>query len=206
MYSTRCIAYLPRTGYYTTSIMFAMCRFECYPVDAFPPCLLPRYCVFFTLHLDWDDFHEPSALHVCDTLCRGSSYAVTASTLPGNVDALLQPRVIFYLPTIAIHRTPHSPHIYVSLWNVVTYYNTVFTSDSLLAIVFALLLWYFTGLNYTVQSSHSLVLCPQSSTLCIDSSSACNDLSSSSASLPSLVSTHISWHYRFAGQASRVQS
>ena len=52
----------------------------------------------------------------------------------------------------------------------------------MLAIVFALPLLYFTGLKYTVQSSHSLLLCPQSFTFCIDPSSACNAFSISSAS------------------------
>ena len=58
----------------------------------------------------------------------------------------------------------------------------VFTSDTLLAVAFALPLLYFTCLKYTVQSSHSLVLCPQSSTFYVDPSSACDASSSSSIS------------------------
>jgi len=61
---------------------------------------------------------------------------------------------------------------YVLFWDVVTDYHTVFASDTLLAVAFASPLLYFPGLKYTVQSSHSLVLCPQSSTFCVDPSSA----------------------------------
>jgi hypothetical protein len=66
-----------------------------------------------------------------------------------------------------------------------THCNTVFALDISFAVAFALPLSYFTGLKYTVQSSHSLVLCPQSSTFCIDPSSACDAYSSSSASASS---------------------
>ena len=67
---------------------------------------------------------------------------------------------------------------------IVTYCNTVFASDTSLAIAFASPLSYFTCLKYTVQSSHSLVLYLQSSTFCVDPSSACDTSSCSSASLP----------------------
>jgi len=79
----------------------------------------------------------------------------------------------------------HTLPIYVLFWDVVTYFNTVFASDTSLAVAFALLSLYFTGLQYTVPSSHSLVLCPQSSTFCVDPSSACDASSSSSASASS---------------------
>jgi len=79
----------------------------------------------------------------------------------------------------------HTFCIYVSVCDVVTYHYAVFASDTSLAIAFPLPLSYFTGLKYTVQSSHSLVLCPESSTFCFDPSSACDASSSSSASLPS---------------------
>ena len=69
-----------------------------------------------------------------------------------------------------------------SFENFVTYPNTVFASDRSLAVAFASPLSYFTGMKYTVQSSHSLVLCPQSSTFCVDPSSACDAYSTSSAS------------------------
>jgi len=72
-----------------------------------------------------------------------------------------------------------------SFENFVTYPNTVFASDRSLAVAFASPLSYFTGMKYTVQSSHSLVLCPQSSTFCVDPSLACDAYSSSSASASS---------------------
>jgi len=49
--------------------------------------------------------------------------------------------------------------IYVSLFDIDTYYNTVFGLDTSLAVAFASQLSYFTGPKYTVQFSHSLVLC-----------------------------------------------
>jgi len=52
----------------------------------------------------------------------------------------------------------------------------------MLAIAFASPVSYFTGLKYTVQSTHSLVLCPHSSKFCVHSSLACDASSSSSAS------------------------
>jgi hypothetical protein len=54
--------------------------------------------------------------------------------------------------------------------------------DTSLAIAFASPLLYFTGLKYTVQSSHTVVQCPQSSTLCVDPLSAGDAYSCSSAS------------------------
>jgi len=77
--------------------------------------------------------------------------------------------------------------IYVQFWDVVTYHNTVFVSDTWLAIAFASPLSHFTGRQYTVKSSHSLVLCTHSSTFCVDplSSSDASSSSSTSASLPS---------------------
>ena len=50
--------------------------------------------------------------------------------------------------------------IYGEVGGVVTYYDTVFASDTLLAIALVSPLSYHTGLTYTVQSSHSVVLCP----------------------------------------------
>jgi len=84
----------------------------------------------------------------------------------------------------------HMSHSHLCLaLRFVTYCNRVFASDTSLAVAFALPLLYFTCLKYTVQSSHSLVLCPQSSTFCVDPSSACDATSSSSASLSSLPSS-----------------
>jgi len=74
--------------------------------------------------------------------------------------------------------------LYLAL-RLVTYCNTVFASDTSLAVAFGSPLSYFTYLKYTVQSSHSLVRCPQSSTFCVDPSSACDASSSSSGSSPS---------------------
>ena len=133
---------------------------------------LPRQASF-TLRLACGDVYVPSERHVCYTLRRACSYAVTIYTTPGDVYAILRP--------ITTCRTL----IYVQLWDFVTYCNTVFASDTLLAVSFALPLLYFTCLKYTVQSSHSLVLCPQSSTFCVDPSSACDASSSSSASASS---------------------
>jgi len=78
--------------------------------------------------------------------------------------------------------------IYDYFWDVVTHYNTVFTSDTSLAVAFALPLSYFTGLKYTVQSSYAPVLYPQSSTFCVDSSLPYNGSFSLSASSPSSLS------------------
>jgi len=50
--------------------------------------------------------------------------------------------------------------IHVWLWDFVIYCNTVFASDTLLAVTFASPLSYFTSLKYTVKFSHSIVLCP----------------------------------------------
>ena len=75
--------------------------------------------------------------------------------------------------------------IYLQFWDVVTCYNTVFASDTSLAVALALPLSYFTSLKCTVQSSYTLVLCPQSSTFCVDPSSACDAFSSSFASASS---------------------
>jgi len=69
-----------------------------------------------------------------------------------------------------------------SCGDVVTYYNTVFSLDTLLAIAFASPSSYFTDLKYTVKSSPSLVLCPQTSTFCIDPSPGCDASSTPSAS------------------------
>jgi hypothetical protein len=60
----------------------------------------------------------------------------------------------------------------------------VSTSDRLLAVAFASALFNFTHLKYTVQSSHSLVRCPQSSTFCIHPSSGDDASSSLSTSSP----------------------
>jgi len=78
---------------------------------------------------------------------------------------------------------PHSHN--VKLRDFVTYCNTVFASDTSLAVAFALLLSYITYLKYSVQSSQYLVLCPQSSTFCVDPSSACDAASISFTSSPS---------------------
>ena len=59
----------------------------------------------------------------------------------------------------------------------------VINSDTLLAVAFASQLPYFTFLKHSVQSSHSLVLCPQSSSFCIDPSWACDASSTASLSL-----------------------
>jgi len=75
--------------------------------------------------------------------------------------------------------------IYVLRWDFVTYCNTVLASDTSLGVAFALPLSYFTGLKFTVQSSHSLVLCPQSFTFWVDPSSAGDAYASSSASASS---------------------
>ena len=75
--------------------------------------------------------------------------------------------------------------IYVKLSDLVTYYDTVCALDTFLDVTFASPLSYFTGLKYTVQSSHTLVLCPESCTFWVDASSACNVSSASSASASS---------------------
>jgi len=83
----------------------------------------------------------------------------------------------------------HMPHSHLCLaLTFVTYCNTVFASDTSLAVAFASPSSYFTCLKNTVQSAHSLLLCHQWSTFCVDSSSACDSSSSSSASSPSSTS------------------
>jgi len=151
--------------------------------------LPPRHHDSFPVRLECGDVYTLSERHMCYTHRRGSSYAVAVYQMPSAVYGFLRPSAIFYLATIAIYRMPHSP-IYVLLSDLVTYHNTVFTSDTSLAVAFASPLSYFTGLNSTVPSSHSLVHCPQSSKFCVDPSLACNVSSSScaSTSLPLLPS------------------
>jgi hypothetical protein len=103
----------------------------------------------FTLRLECGDVYAPFERHVWYNLCRRCSYVVAIDTTPGDVYALLRPRATFYLSAIALYQMPHSP-IYVQVWDVVTYYNTVFAWDTSLAVVFASPLLYFTGLKYTV--------------------------------------------------------
>ena len=120
-----------------------------------------------------------------------------------TVYALLRPSATLYLSAISIYRMQQSPHMYVQLYDVVTYYNTVIASDISLTVASSWPLSYFAGLIYTVQSLHSLglclqslVLCPQSSKFCVNPSSACNSSfsPSSSASSPLLPSrSSTSW-------------
>jgi len=112
-------------------------------------------------------------LHVCYTLRMGCRFTLAIYTIPGDLYAFLRPSATFHHSAIAINQMPHFP-MYVKRWDVVTYFNTVFASDTLLAVGFASALSYVTGLRYTVQCSQSLVLCPQSSTLWVDPSWACD--------------------------------
>jgi len=124
---------------------------------------------------------------MCYTLHRGSSYPVAVYPMPSAVYGFFQPSATFYSSSIAIYWMPHFRK-YVYLSDLVTCYNTVFTSDTSFAILFTLQLLDFRGLKYTVQSSHSqvlysqsLVLFPQSSKFCVDVLSACDASSSSSS-------------------------
>jgi len=80
-------------------------------------------------------------------------------------------RVRHFTSLLLLYNGSRTLPIYVELSDVVTYDNSVFASDKSLGVAFALPLSYFTGLKNTVQSSHSLVLCHQSSTFCVDPSS-----------------------------------
>jgi hypothetical protein len=95
--------------------------------------------------------YAPSERHLCYTLPRGCSFAVAVHTTVGDIYAILRP--IANTALSFMFSFQFVPHIAV-----------VFTSDTSLAVVFALPLTYFTCLKYTVHSSHSLVLCPQSTT------------------------------------------
>jgi len=119
---------------------------------------------------------------MCYSLRRGCSYAVAVQLTPGDDFSSLRMMAPFYLPVCLNIRCRIGP-IYVQLCDCVTYHNTGFASDASLAAGFGLPLTYFTGLKYTVQSSHFPILCPQSSTFCVDPASAWDAYSNLSSSV-----------------------
>jgi len=117
----------------------------------------------------------------CVTILAGSAVMLKPYTQHLGICMPFSSRVPHFTCPLLLYIGCRTIPIYVQFWDVVTYHNTVFASDTSLAVAFASPLSYFTNLKYTVQSSQSLVLCTQSSTFCVDPSSACDTSSSSSA-------------------------
>ena len=140
--------------------------------------------------------------------------------MPGDIYAFLRPSATCYLSGLAMCRMMHSCHISLAL-RCCQLLQYSLHLRYIVAVAFALPLSYFTGLENSVQSLHSLVLCPESSTFWVDPSSGCNASSLWSESAfspltPSYLSTllfrrsilfsvHVARHHRLAvGMVSRM--